>query len=376
MTQKLRLLAYFLAAGLMTPAFAAPAKAPQQGAAQRQLSLATAERADDARVELDAELFYELLLGEMYAYRGDAATSVELLLDAARRSGDEKVYQRSAQLALLSRSATRATQVAQAWKSAFPQSRAASRYMLQVMLSTNQGEETGPLLKQEIALAKPDEKLDWIRAISSIYRRLSDQELAARIVREALTPELENPATGPESWAAIGRMELAADQKSQALASARRSLQLNPDNESAAKLAADLVNAGVPGAEALVVDFLDKSKSGEAHLAYARSLMNAERFTEAKAQLDAAGLKTRVVSIPSTDVFLRQDAAYRESVLPNAVRKRVAIEAGVTGFWRQFVGLDGAVIGIDTFGASAPADKLFKHFGITTDHVVAAAKAL
>jgi len=98
--------------------------------------------------------------------------------------------------------------------------------------------------------------------------------------------------------------------------------------------------------------------------------------TEAKAQLDAAGLKTRVVSMPSTDVFLRQDAAYRDSVLPNAVRKRVAIEAGVTGFWRQFVGLDGAVIGIDTFGASAPADKLYQHFGITTAHVVEAAKAL
>ncbi|WP_303636606.1 transketolase [Stenotrophomonas tuberculopleuritidis] len=98
--------------------------------------------------------------------------------------------------------------------------------------------------------------------------------------------------------------------------------------------------------------------------------------TEAKAQLDAAGLKTRVVSMPSTDVFLRQDAAYRESVLPNAVRKRVAVEAGVTGFWRQFVGLDGAVIGIDTFGASAPADQLYKHFGITAAHVVEAAKAL
>jgi|UniRef100_A0A914YZN8 transketolase len=80
--------------------------------------------------------------------------------------------------------------------------------------------------------------------------------------------------------------------------------------------------------------------------------------------------------MPSTDVFLRQDAAYRESVLPNAVRKRVAVEAGVTGFWRQFVGLDGAVIGIDTFGASAPADQLYKHFGITTAHVVEAAKAL
>jgi len=95
----------------------------------------------------------------------------------------------------------------------------------------------------------------------------------------------------------------------------------------------------------------------------------------AKAELDAAGIKARVVSMPSTDVFDRQDAAYRESVLPNAVRNRVAVEAGVTGFWRQYVGLDGAVVGIDTFGASAPAEALYKHFGITTEHVVAAAKA-
>lgn len=288
MTHKLRLLAYFLATGMLAPALAAPAQTPHRGSASQSLALAAAERADDARVELDAELFYELLLGEMYAYRGDAATSVELLLDAARRSGDEKVYQRTAQLALLSRSATRATQVAEAWKSAFPQSRAASRYLLQVMLSTNQGEATGPLLKQEIALAKPDEKLEWIRAIPSIYRRLSDQTLAARIVREALTPELENPATGPDSWAAIGRMELTAGQTTEALEAARRSLHLNADNESAARLAADLVSAGVPGAESLVVTYLNKSKSVDAHLAYARSLMNAERFAEAKTQLENA----------------------------------------------------------------------------------------
>jgi transketolase len=97
---------------------------------------------------------------------------------------------------------------------------------------------------------------------------------------------------------------------------------------------------------------------------------------EAKTVLDAAGLKTRVVSMPSTDVFDRQDAAYRESVLPNAARKRVAVEAGVTGFWRKYVGLDGAVVGMDTFGASAPADQLYTYFQITAEHVVAAAKAL
>ncbi|MFD0727474.1 transketolase [Lysobacter brunescens] len=84
----------------------------------------------------------------------------------------------------------------------------------------------------------------------------------------------------------------------------------------------------------------------------------------------------RVVSMPSTDVFDRQDAAYRESVLPKACRKRVAVEAGVRDFWRKYVGLDGEVIGIDTYGASAPAEKLYPHFGITVDAVVAAARSL
>ena len=94
---------------------------------------------------------------------------------------------------------------------------------------------------------------------------------------------------------------------------------------------------------------------------------------KAAAQL---GDDVRVVSMPSTDVFDRQDATYRESVLPRACRKRVAIEAGVSDFWRKYVGLDGAVIGIDTFGASAPADKLFPHFGFTVERVVEAARSL
>ncbi|KRA54712.1 transketolase [Pseudoxanthomonas sp. Root65] len=98
--------------------------------------------------------------------------------------------------------------------------------------------------------------------------------------------------------------------------------------------------------------------------------------TQAKATLDAEGIKTRVVSMPSTDVFDRQDAAYRESVLPKAVRKRVAVEAAISDFWGRYVGLDGAVVGMTTFGASAPADALYKHFGITAEAVVEAAKAL
>jgi transketolase len=86
--------------------------------------------------------------------------------------------------------------------------------------------------------------------------------------------------------------------------------------------------------------------------------------------------KVRVVSMPSTDVFDAQDEAYRESVLPSSVAARVAVEAGVTAFWSRYVGLRGKVIGIDTFGESAPAGDLFKHFGFTVENVVAAIDAV
>ena len=89
----------------------------------------------------------------------------------------------------------------------------------------------------------------------------------------------------------------------------------------------------------------------------------------AQRALAEKGSAVRVVSMPSTDVFDRQDAAYRNSVLPVGL-PRVAVEAGVTDFWRKYVGLDGAVVGIDRFGESAPAAELYAHFGITVDAVV------
>ncbi|WP_050461261.1 transketolase [Herbaspirillum autotrophicum] len=94
-----------------------------------------------------------------------------------------------------------------------------------------------------------------------------------------------------------------------------------------------------------------------------------ELAVKAADELTAQGIAVRVVSMPSTDVFDRQDAAYKAGVLQHGV-PRVAIEAGVTAFWYKYVGLEGAVIGIDTFGESAPAGVLFKHFGFTVENVV------
>jgi transketolase len=97
---------------------------------------------------------------------------------------------------------------------------------------------------------------------------------------------------------------------------------------------------------------------------------------EAKAELEKAGHAVRVVSMPSTNLFAKQDAAYRESVLPTAIRRRLAIEAGAPETWYRWVGLDGDVIGMTTFGASAPVNDVMKHFGFTVENVVVRALKL
>ena len=97
---------------------------------------------------------------------------------------------------------------------------------------------------------------------------------------------------------------------------------------------------------------------------------------EAQKLLAARGRNVRVVSMPATDIFDAQDEAYRESVLPKRITRRVAVEAGVTDGWRKYVGLDGSVVGLDRFGESAPASVLFKHFGFTAENVAKAVEAL
>lgn len=101
-----------------------------------------------------------------------------------------------------------------------------------------------------------------------------------------------------------------------------------------------------------------------------------ELVVSAAKALTEEGRKVRVVSLPCTERFGNQDAAYKESVLPKAVRKRLAVEASIAGFWERYVGLNGKVIGMTSFGESAPANVLFKHFGFTPENVLAQAREL
>ncbi|GAJ77899.1 transketolase [Vibrio diabolicus] len=122
--------------------------------------------------------------------------------------------------------------------------------------------------------------------------------------------------------------------------------------------------------------YILKDCEGKPELILIATGSEVELAVEAAAQLTAEGKKVRVVSMPSTDAFDKQDAAYRETVLPSDVTARIAIEAGIADFWYKYVGFDGRIIGMTSFGESAPAGELFKMFGFTTENVVNTAKEL
>ncbi|MEX6315152.1 transketolase [Providencia manganoxydans] len=122
--------------------------------------------------------------------------------------------------------------------------------------------------------------------------------------------------------------------------------------------------------------YILKDCEGQPELIFIATGSEVELAVKAADQLTGEGRKIRVVSMPSTEVFDKQDAAYREAVLPSNVTKRVAIEAGIADYWFKYTGLNGAIIGMHSFGESAPAEELFKEFGITAENAVKAAKSL
>ena len=119
-----------------------------------------------------------------------------------------------------------------------------------------------------------------------------------------------------------------------------------------------------------------KNCEGQPQLILISTGSEVELAVAAWQQLTAEGVKARVVSMPSTDVFDKQDAAYREAVLPQAVSARIAVEAGIADYWFKYVGLNGAIIGMQSYGESAPAEQLYQTFGITVEAVLQQAKAL
>ena len=234
---------------------------------------------------LDATLFYEILMGEILTRGGDPGTGYSLMLEAARRSNDERLYQRATDIALQSRSGDSALVAAQAWKDAWPASREANRYVLQILIALNRIEETAGPLKQELETAPASGKAASLLALPQLYRRASDKTLAANVVEKALVNDLADPSAGAAAWTAVGRMRLMADNKSGALDAARRGQSLDPLSDGPAVLALELMEGGTTDAEPLLRRHLEGKPTPELRMAYARLLLELQRYTEARQQV-------------------------------------------------------------------------------------------
>ena len=235
---------------------------------------------------MTAELFYQLLLGELNVQGNEPATGFALILDSARKTNDPQLYQRAVDLAFQGRSGDAALQAARAWKQAFPQSREANRYVLQILIALNRIPESADALRSEIALAETSDRPTVIAVIPRNYARAPDKKQAAAVVEQALAGELANPATGPAAWTTIGRMRLAAGDTPGALEAAGRAVAMNPRAEGAVLLALEILDPKRPKAEALVKDYMQGKPLPEIRMAYARALLEGQRYPEALAQIN------------------------------------------------------------------------------------------
>ena len=249
----------------------------------------TADSAQDApefaQTALDAQLFYQLLLGEINAKESEPATGFSMILDAARKTNDPALYQRASDIALQSRSGDSALQAAQAWKRAFPESREANRYVLQILLALNRIAETPELLKRDIVLAPASDRGAALGGIPRLYSRVSDKKQAASVVEQAISEYLTVPALAPAAWTTIGRLRMTAGDISGAIEAARRGQVFNPRAEGPALLALELMDPKLPQAEPIVRRYIEGQPVPELRMGYARALLDAQRYAEAAKQL-------------------------------------------------------------------------------------------
>ena len=235
--------------------------------------------------QLTAELMFEILLGELNTQQGEPGVGYSLLLDAARRSGDARLYQRAVEIALQSRSGDAALEAANAWRQAQPQSREANRHVLQILLALNRVADTLLPLRAEINLTPAEERTSALVSIPGLYARVTNKKLAAQIIEQALAPYQARPDTGALSWTVIGHMRLLAGDLESSYQAAQRSLALDNTSQAPLWLGLELMSQRHPGAESLVTAALAKHPHPEVRLGLARALIEQLRLDEATQEL-------------------------------------------------------------------------------------------
>lgn len=234
---------------------------------------------------MDSELFYELLLGELNAREGEPGAAYSLILDAARKTNDARLFQRAVDIALQARSGDSALLAARAWKQALPASKEANRYVLQILIGLNRVGEVVEPLKREIATTPSKDRMAAILAIPRYFIRTSDKKLASSTVEQVLAGYLSTPGIGASAWTVIGRMRFDAGDINGAIDAARKGQALDAKSNSPALLALSMMSPKTPQAEAIVKKYLEGQSQPEVRMEYTRALLEAQRYDDAAAQL-------------------------------------------------------------------------------------------
>ena len=238
-----------------------------------------------AQSALTGGLLYQLLVGELNAQNGEPSSGYAIILDAARRTNDPRLYQRAVDVALQAREGDAALQAARAWRQALPSSREANRYLLQILIGLNRIAETVEPMQRELAAVEPQNRPVAIGAIPRYFARAADKKLAAATVEQALAPYLTSGAEGAAAWTAVGRLRLDAGNSVAALEAARRAQTLDAQADAPALLALSLMGAKVTEAETLVNAYLQGKPLPEIRMVYARILLDAQRYGDSSRQL-------------------------------------------------------------------------------------------
>lgn len=234
---------------------------------------------------LSAELFYQLLLGELNAIGGEPGVGFSILLDAARKTGDTRLFKRATDIALRGRSGESALQAARAWRTALPQSREANRYLLQILIGLNRLNDSLPPLQRDLAFAKGADRVTTINSIPGYFARSTDKTTAASIVEQALSEQLADPDLGAAAWTSIAHMRAEAKDNSGALEAVLRGQALDVRADGPAIVALSLFSAGNNDAEAVVLRYLEANPRFEVRMDYATALLGRQRYAESAVQL-------------------------------------------------------------------------------------------
>jgi predicted Zn-dependent protease len=270
---------------------------------------------------LTAELFYEVLMGELTTRSGDPGAGFALVLDAANKTRDARLYQRAVEIALQSRSGSAALSAARAWKETLPESQDARRFELQILIALGRlGETVEPLRKEVAATPKPEHPA-LMTVIARSYARATDKKLAASVVEQALVDELRDPTTAAFAWTTVGRLRLLAGDTAGALEAALKGHEADPKSEGPPVLALDLVDPSQPAAEPIVKRYLAASPKPlpDLAIAYARVLVEQRRYTDAERELATLTKSSPEVPEPwlmlgSLQAQARQDAGAERSI--------------------------------------------------------------